>query len=186
MSNGGFELKDYSHMPEDSVPIDVEHPFTSRFMVYDVRRHMYFLTRSAVTQWRLLDSEAEFDEIDDFIDSVSRSVYSYIKIKAGRLNYAAMMYRIAKGLGAPNISSFDFRTIFLYDILRVQAKYIASAGYAKDAPKMAMTDSGRIKASDLSETDGYWLHDDVITSLKSLNLTNPQSIVGFHADFKDF
>lgn len=151
-------------------------PFSCDFMVYDKRKHQYILTEQSLIENGIDYGKMEPDELNHFLNSVTRAVYSYIKVKAGVSNYAKMMYRIAKGLGAPNLSKLDFRTIFLEEVMLVQAREIAEGGYAKDMPKTIMSESGRVKANDLSETDGYWLHDDVITTLATLNLTNSQRI----------
>lgn len=151
-------------------------PFSCDFMEYDKRKHQYILTEKALIENGIDFGAMQPDELKHFLNSVTRAVYSYIKVKAGVSNYAKMMYRIAKGLGAPDLSYLDFRTIFLEDVLLVQARYMSEGGYAKDMPKTIMNESGRVKANDLSETDGYWLHDDVITTLAALNLTNSQRI----------
>lgn len=166
------------YTPEDIATLEeLKFPFDCKYMRYDKRKHQYFLTEEALVEWDipLEDNQPEYKR--HFIEQVSRAVYSYIKVKSGVTNYAKMMYRIAKGLGAPNLSYLDFRTIFLEEILLVQARSMSEGGYAKDMPKAVINpDSGRIKANDLSETDGYWLHDDVITALDSLNLTSSQRI----------
>ena len=151
-------------------------PFSCDYMEYDKRKHQYILTEKALIENGIDYGDMQPDELKHFLETITRAVYSYIKVKAGVSNYAKMMYRIAKGYGAPNISSLDFRTIFLEDIMLVQARQIAEGGYAKDMPKAIINESGRTKANDLSSKDGYWLHDDVITALDSLNLTNPQRI----------
>lgn len=152
-------------------------PFNDDYMEYDKRKHQYVLTEKALIENGIVyESDNQPDDLKHFLESISRAVYSYIKVKAGVSNYAKMMYRIAKGLGAPNLSYLDFRTIFLEEILLVQARHMAEGGYAKDMPKTIMNESGRAKANDMSETDGYWLHDDVITTLAALNLTNSQRI----------
>lgn len=172
-NNKDLVIPDLSNMKEEDAYSDY-HPFNSVYMRYDKRRHMYFLTPAAMSNFRL-DNGIQTHELAEFIDQVSRAVYSYIAVKAGRTNNPKMMYRIAKGYGAPTLSRNDFRHIFLFDVLKVQAVHMAS-GYAKDAPKIVVNDAGRIKANDMSEQDGYWLHDDVITKLDALNLTNPQAI----------
>ena len=126
------------------------------------------------------------DDLKLFIEKVTRAVYSYIKVKAGLTNYAKMMYRIAKGLGAKNLTKQDFRKIFLEDVLIVQAEKMTREGYAKDMPKTIITETGRTKAVDLAENDGYWLHDDVITTLDALNLTNSQYIKNSNIDWSEY
>lgn len=177
--NSKFKIPFYAPEQVDELGASALHPHDSPLMEYDKRRHQYLLTRQALIELKLYPEGDNSEEAKELIENTSRAIYSYIKIKAGTLNYAKMMYRIAKGLGAPNISRNDFRTIFLYDILLVTARDIADKGYAKDTPKVVVTEIGRTKTNDLSATDGYWLHDDVITALESLNLTNPQRIRDF-------
>lgn len=155
---------------------ELKHPFSCDFMTYDKRKHWYVLTEKALIENGIDYGSMQSDELKRFLEQISRAVYSFIKNKAGVSNYAMMMYRIAKGMGAPNLSHLDFRTIFLEEVLLIQAAEIAEGGYAKDMPKTIMNENGRVKANDLSEKDGYWLHDDVITTLSSLNLTNSQRI----------
>ena len=153
-------------------------PFNDKYMTYDKRKHQYMLTEDALVENGITLDDNQPDAKKIFLEQVSRAVYSQIKVKAGVTNYAKMMYRIAKGYGAQNLSQLDFRTIFMDEVLLVQAKYMAEGGYAKDMPKVVLNpDTGRVKASDMSNVDGYWLHDDVITTLDALNLTKPQRIV---------
>lgn len=162
------EIKDYS---------ELKYPYSDKYMVYDKTKHQYKLTPEALTKFGVDTSDLDDDKkIAEFINTVTRSVYSYIKVKAGTRNYPFMCYRIAKGFGNQTLSHFDFRTLFFEEVLLVQARYLAENGYAKDMPKTVVSESGRVKASDLSENDGYWLHDDVITTLDMLNLTSSQRI----------
>jgi len=146
-------------------------PFSSPNMVYDKRLHQYSLTPLALSSNGIV---VDPSEVQVFIKNVTNSVYSYIKVKAGKTNYPYMAYRIAKGW-CPHMSPLDARAMFL-DLLLTQARYMQNAGYAKDTPKTTMTDTGRTKAIDMSSSDGYWLHDDVIAQLDALNLTNTQYI----------
>ena len=146
-------------------------PFSSPNMVYDKRLHQYSLTPHGLSSNGIV---VDPSEVQVFIKNVTNAVYSYIKVASGKTNYPYMMYRIAKGW-CPNMSPISARYMFL-DLLLTQARYMTTQGYAKDAPKVTMTETGRTKAMDLNNTDGYWLHDDVITSLDALNLTNTQRI----------
>lgn len=164
---------DSGHGENGILVTEPKFPFNSPNMVYDKQLHQYSLTPDGLSSWGI---QVDPSEVKGFIKSVTNAVYSYIKVKAGKTNYPFMMYRIAKSW-AINMSPISARAMFL-ELLLIQAQYMTQAGYAKDSPKTTMTETGRTKAIDLSSSDGYWLHDDVIIQLDALNLTNTQRIRG--------
>lgn len=152
-------------------------PYSDKYMVYDKRTHQYFLTNEALIEYGIdIDQNESPNKIKTFIRDVTNAVYSAIKIKAGNINYPKMMYRIAKGYGVPSLSQYDFRNQFLFDVMLIQARAMQS-GNAKHTPKIVVTESGRLKSNDLNYGDLYWLDDDVIINLESLNLFSRQQIV---------
>lgn len=154
----------------------ISFPFSDKYMKYDKTLHRYFLTPEAMTKYEVeFVDEKTTEEMKVFLEKVTNAVYSAIKEKAGKRNYPFMCFRIAKGY-AQNMSPLDFRRMFFNDIMLEQARYMAGAGYAKDMQKVIMSETGRLKDNNLEKSDLYWLHDDVITSLEMLNLTNPQRI----------
>lgn len=185
MLDNKFTVPFYSEQDKEELD-DLIYPYSDEFMKYDKSKHQYYLTPEALTEYGIDMGDMQPDELKSFIEKVTRAVYSYIKVKAGLTNYAKMMYRIAKGLGAKNLTKQDFRKIFLEDVLIVQAEKMAREGYAKDMPKTIITEAGRTKAVDLAENDGYWLHDDVITTLDALNLTNSQYIKNSNIDWSEY
>lgn len=179
--NRALEIPEYTDEQLRKLP-QLFFPYSDEYMVYDKRTHQYFLTNKALIEYGIeIDQNDNPNELNAFLRSVTTAVYSAIKVKAGNLNYPKMMYRIAKGLGAPNLSPLDFRNAFLFDVMLIQARYMVG-GNAKDNAKVIMTnEAGRMKANDLNVDDLYWLHDDVIIALKSLNLLNPQRIIDHYS-----
>lgn len=174
---------------DDSAYKNIEnfvYPYSDKYMVYDKSRHQYFLTEEALVEFGINTSSLKTpEELKEFIHTVTRAVYSYILVKAGKINYPFMMYRIAKGYGPQNMDKLSFRKIFLEDVLVSTARDIATNGYSKDMPKMIMNESGRVKYNQTTPIDGYWLHDDVIFTLDSLNLTSFRKIYGY-IDWEQF
>ncbi len=152
-------------------------PYSDDYMTYDKRTHQYYLTNEALIEYGIdINPDGSSNEVKTFIRDVTNAVYSAIKVKAGNINYPIMMYRIAKGLGVPSMSQYDFRNQFLFDVLLTQARHMQS-GNAKRTPKIVTTETGRLKSNDLNYTDLYWLDDDVIINLESLNLFSRQRVV---------
>lgn len=185
MLDNKFIIPYYSEQDKEQLD-DLIYPYSDKFMRYDKGKHQYYLTSEALIEYGINIGDMQPDVLKSFIEKVTRAVYSYIKVKAGLTNYAKMMYRIAKGLGAKNLTKQDFRKIFLEDVLIVQAEKMEREGYAKDMPKTIVTEAGRTKAVDLAENDGYWLHDDVITTLDALNLTNSQYIKTSNINWSEY
>ncbi|MDR1138321.1 MAG: hypothetical protein LBK70_00370 [Clostridiales bacterium] len=177
------EYKDDEASDDNGMVQDPQFPFDSPNMRYDKRVHQYYLTTDALSGHGIVVDESE---VAVFVRNVSNAVYSYIKVKAGNTNYPTMMYRIAKGW-CPHMSPISARAMFM-ELLLTQARYMTdNGGYAKDSPKVVVSEMGRTKAIDMSSSDGYWLHDDVITQLEALNLTNTQYIRrGYLVDWSQY
>jgi hypothetical protein len=186
--NRALIIPDYTDDEASGVDVPA-FPFNSPNMKYSKLTHMYSLTPEALRSNGIV---VDTQEIPNFIKQVTSSIYSYITAKAGKTNYSIMQYRIAKGW-AKHMSPLSMRANFL-ELMLTQARYMNTLGYAKDTPKTTVTETGRTKAVDLSQIDGYWLHDDVITTLDALNLTNSQYVkkgswgygAGYNVDYTQY
>lgn len=173
--NSALVVPDYSEEELNRLGNIALFPCNTEYLKYDKNRHMYFLTTDALD-----DRGIEYDDqtSEQFIRKVSDHIYSYIKGAAGGRNYSRMMYRIAKSWGRPELGYVAARKEF-EGILLTQAEFISVFGDAKLMPKVTISaDSGRVKAADLSRSDGYWLYDGCIGALDALNLTDSKRIVG--------
>lgn len=166
IDNSGLIIPKY-----DEIPSGVRFPCTTERMRYDKDDHRYYLTEAALSYYGI---DCEPHEIKKLIRTATDHIYSYIAVMA-QTKYNLMCYRIAKSNFGRVKTKKEGRLEF-ERMLAKQAEFINDFGDAKKTPKMAVTESGRVRDNDVDLSSGYWLNDEVLLWLNVNYLTDPNAV----------
>lgn len=159
--------------PDDFIRLgdDAKFPCDTQYMEYNPMLHRYSLTVQGLQYYGVDISVLQADELNLFIDKVSKKVYDYIQYRSGWRGYQVQMYRIATAPKTIYPNQYYMRKQF-EQALAEQARFLIENGDS------AMVSSYRLTETPRPPNPPHSLHRDTsdiapetIRTLETLGLT---------------